>query len=257
MRQNALFIIGAQRSGSTYLFHLLDEHPEISLVKPVRPEPKTFLSDASLVSSLDEYFDRYYGSVGSKVKYIGEKTTSYLESVEAARRIHACCPEARLLVILRNPVDRAHSNYRFSVENGIENVSFRKALAVETERLQNTTYRTSVNPYAYRTRGEYARYLAPYLSIFTKNQVRICILEELLEDRSNLADMYTWLGVEADFVPTTYGSTVNASLQKSDMDSEVKRWLIGQYAESLRELETMVGRTIDVWRKAWGNLQES
>ena len=251
MKQNALFIIGAQRSGSTFLYHLLDEHPEISLVKPVRPEPKTFLDEYSSIASLGEYATRYSASFTLGAKYIGEKSTSYFESVKVAKRIQACCPDAKILVILRDPVARAYSNYRFSVENGIENLPFGDALAVETVRLEQANYESSVNPYAYRTRGEYARYLAAYLTVFPKNAIKACILEEFSRRRSGLIDVYRWLGVDPDFSPKTSNSIVNASAEMDQIDPDVRRWLIKQYAKPIGELEEILGRTVEVWRNVW------
>jgi hypothetical protein len=79
------FIIGAQRTGTTYLYHLLAEHPEIEMAQPLKPEPKYFLIDSLFAQGLETYQTRYF-SGKSGVWLRGEKSTSYIESEKAAER---------------------------------------------------------------------------------------------------------------------------------------------------------------------------
>ncbi len=80
------FIVGAQRSGTTYLYRTLDEHPEIEMAKPVRPEPKFFLQGDLSAYTHDDYLGLFFGNkAGAKLR--GEKSTSYIESEHAARQI--------------------------------------------------------------------------------------------------------------------------------------------------------------------------
>src|SRR3954470_19502534 len=111
-------IVGAQRSGTTYLYGLLDEHPEIEMAKPLRPEPKFFLDYDRYSLGLDAYDAQLFPDAGAHVR--GEKSTSYIESEVAARRIAAMLPNAVVVVAGRDPVRRALSNLRFSIQNGIE-----------------------------------------------------------------------------------------------------------------------------------------
>ena len=79
------FIAGAQRSGTSYLYHILAEHPEIEMAKPLRPEPKFFHVDALFERGLDYYRHHFFeGKAGAWLR--GEKSTSYMESEKAAGR---------------------------------------------------------------------------------------------------------------------------------------------------------------------------
>src|SRR5919108_4548906 len=123
---NRFFIIGAQRCGTTALAQLLDIDPRIELARPLRPEPKFFLDEALTARGTDYYERTYFSDPGALRE--GEKGTSYIESAEAARRIARAYPAARILTVIREPVARAVSNYRFSVANGMEDLPPEEAL---------------------------------------------------------------------------------------------------------------------------------
>ena len=246
-----LFIIGAQRSGTTYLYEKLAAHPQVCMANPVRPEPKHFL-DKDLYSKGKEYYEtRYFKRRLESHKYIGEKSTSYIEHKSVAERIRSFYPKARILVILRDPVERAYSNFRFSVENDIEFLPFGDALAAESKRLLAAKYDTSVNPYAYQQRGHYVNYLNNYTQVFDRSQIHVLIHEEFISDSKAIANLYAWLGIDPDFLPDRLETKVNkgavlpadtSELQKSKCD------LYEKFVNSNEQLEKYLGRKIDVWR---------
>ena len=106
------FIVGAQRSGTTYLYHMLDQCRQVSMAKPVKPEPKFFLDEIEQFD-LNEYRNSYHSGCDSDVIAYGEKSTSYYESPIVANRIFRNIPEAKIIFVLRNPIQRAISNYFF------------------------------------------------------------------------------------------------------------------------------------------------
>src|SRR5262245_47433435 len=150
---NHFFIVGAQRCGTTYLCHLMDEHPAIEMAKPFRPEPKYFLRDVSLQDDLTRYESTFFGrKPGARLR--GEKSTSYMESRAAAERLAAWFPQAKIVFVLRDPIDRAMSHYWFSVQNGLETLPMAEAFRREEERRDNfDPARLSVSPFAYLSRG--------------------------------------------------------------------------------------------------------
>lgn len=251
---NHLFIVGAQRSGSTYLYHLLDSHPEVSMAKPVRPEPKFFLSDDLCRRGRGFYEETYFTAFSGRTRYLGEKSTSYIESPIAARRIRDFYPDARILMILRDPVQRAWSNYRFSVQHGLESLSFEAALAAEQERLSCNGFSTSVNPYAYRRRGHYIHFIKDYLTVFSADQLKILIFEELVGNLGSLQGLYRWLGIDSLFVPSTLEQVVNAGTAEEKLPAVAFRDLALGYGKSIAELEEYLGRPIAIWRNSWGSL---
>lgn len=248
---NHLFIVGAQRSGSTYLYHLLDSHPEVNMAKPVRPEPKFFLNDDLCSRGREFYEATYFSDVAGRTRYLGEKSTSYIESLPAARRIRDFYPDARVLLILRDPVQRAWSNYRFSVQHRLETLSFEAALAVEQERLACNGHSTSVNPYAYRRRGHYIHFIKDYLTVFPAGQLKILIFEELVNNLGSVQGLYRWLGIDSCFIPSTLERVVNAGTAEGKPPVATFRHLALGYEESVAELEEHLGRRLDVWRHHW------
>src|SRR4051812_40385911 len=113
------FIVGAQRCGTTSLATALERHPHVALAQPRRPEPKVFLTPGAS-DHVEEYLARWYAHAGPDTRLRVEKSTSYLESDVACREIARAFPEARIVVLLRDPVDRATSQYGFSVQEGVE-----------------------------------------------------------------------------------------------------------------------------------------
>lgn len=251
---NHLFIIGAQRSGSTYLYHLLDEHPEIAMSRPVRPEPKFFLNDQLYAKGRAYYEDAYFSGHSKRTRYLGEKSTSYIESVVVANRIHQFYPDARILMILRNPVIRAYSNYKFSVAHQLENLSFEDALKAEPVRLAEASFSTSVNPYAYCKRGHYIDYIEAYLKIFDRSQLEILIFEDLVSNTESVQQLYRWLGIDDSFKPESLDKVVNAIPQKDEDHSKAFSTLALGYQDSLKRLENLLGYRIETWRQHWAEL---
>ncbi len=245
-----LFIVGAQRSGTTYLYNVLDSHPHILMAKPVRPEPKFFLKRNEWEKGREYYESLYYSGRLNEHEYIGEKSTSYIEYKKVAGRIKGYYPDARILFILRNPVERAYSNYRFSVDNGIEDLSFSDALLVEKERLLAAQYNSSVNPFAYVQRGHYIEYIQSYAEVFDKSRINILIHEEFVSNMQAIAALYSWLGVDEGHVPDNYDIKFNESDSVNHNEvamSKLKSELEMLFVDSNRRLSEYMGRDTPVW----------
>lgn len=237
-------IIGAQRCGTTYLYRLLDEHPEIEMAKPIRPEPKFFLDDARYAKGLDYYATEYFSDPTVQVR--GEKSTSYLESEVAAERLAASLPSAPLVVVLRDPVQRAISNYRFTAQHGHEHLQLAEALeaSLAGEREWDRT-RFSVSPYAYVPRGRYVEYLECYAGRVSRERLVVVVFEELVRDPDVIAGVYEQLGVDPSFRPAGFGTVVNASEESDEqVEPELEAWLREEYQESNRRLEQFLGREL-------------
>ena len=246
-----LFIVGAQRSGTTYLYNLLDEHTQIHMAKPLRPEPKFFLNKSEWAKGKDYYESLYYGDRSKEHKYLGEKSTSYIEQKIVAKRIRSYYLDARILIILRDPVDRTYSYYRCSVQNGIISLTFVNALPADSERLSNAQYNSSVNPYAYQQRSHYINYLQSYSEVFDQSQIYIIIFEEFKSDIKAISNLYSWLGIDESCVSHGHNKKVNESkiscLNQVEL-AEIKAALYEQFADSNARLEEYLNRNIDVWR---------
>lgn len=237
-------VVGAQRSGTTYLHHLLEEHPEIAMAQPVRPEPKAFLSDE--VFDADAYRARWFGHADDAT-VLGEKSTSYLESDVAPGRIRAVLGEPQIMVQLRDPIARAISNWGFSRDHGLETRGLAEALSANLEGpLAWDPERTSVSPFAYLERGRYVDDLARW----TDFPLRVQFFEELVADDREIAATYAWLGVDAAYRPEVAGTPVNQGTPVGetlgdDLVGRLRAW----FEESDAALSEMLGRPLP-WRPA-------
>lgn len=170
-RKPDFFVIGASRSGTTSLYHYLVQHPSIQV--PVK-EP-SFFSDfrPPIYDSMESYLDIFAGCPpGARV---GDMSTAYLPSRNAARRIREFQPQARILMVLRSPIDRAYSMYWYKVRSFQEHLTFEEAIAAEETRIREGW----VFGFQYATSGLYAEQVLRYLDVFGRDRVRIHLFEDL------------------------------------------------------------------------------
>jgi len=206
-------VIGAGRSGTTSLHHYLGQHPDIFVPAVKEPNFFAFMGEDIVV---DDHYDHWIrqNSITDLAAYealfdgatieraIGEVSPQYLFNRRAPERIKALVPQARLIAILRNPVDRAYAAYIARMGNGWETrTDFQSAILEEERRI-----RENVRPgiYNYRFRGNYAAQLAYYLEWFDHDQLRLYVFEEFRRDpHVVLRDIFDFLGVDVEFKPDT------------------------------------------------------
>jgi hypothetical protein len=205
-----LLVVGAQRCGTTYLSAALDAHPQITMARPARPEPKVFC-DARLAARGLEWYRRTWFGHATDEQVLGEKSTSYLEDPDAPARAAAVLGDPHVVVLLRDPVQRAVSNWRFSTANGLEARGLEDALRADlTSEQPWDRGRTSVSPFAYLRRGRYTDFLGPWVETFPRT-THVILLEELLADPSVLTGLVASLGVDPDLTPRPAQAPVNES----------------------------------------------
>jgi Sulfotransferase domain len=244
-----LIIIGAQRCGTTYLHSLLETHPEIAMARPTRPEPKVFLSPELAERGRAWYESTYFAHARSE-SLLGEKSTSYIEHPEAAARAASVLGSAEIIVMLRDPVARAVSNWQFSTDNRLEKLSLSEALTANLSgaRAWDRTA-TSVSPFAYLERGRYADYLDAWYAHFP-GSVHIHFLEELISDHAEVARLYNEIGVEQAFRPDNLGQPINMSHRAApELERELAAQVSRYFADSDARLGVMLGRELP-WRSS-------
>lgn len=240
-----LIIIGAQRSGTTYLSRMLDLHPEITMARPARPEPKVFLSAEQADLGRDWYLATYFQHAESE-PVLGEKSTSYIERPDAAGRIGSMLGEdVTIVALLRDPIARAVSNWQFSSENGLEQRPLEVALAENLESGQQwAPGQTSVSPFAYLERGRYERYLAPWWDRFHA-RVHVLFFDEVMAGGTHLVKLYAALGVDTTFVPGELGARVNSSATPAPgLPPELVARLRAYFADSDAALRERLQRSL-------------
>ena len=239
-----LIIPGGQRCGSTWLASYLDSHPRVSLARPRRPEPKVFLDPEA---DADTWWRRCSPSVADASRtglptseWVLEKSTSYLERPETIARIDRHLPGVRVVVVLRDPVERAISNWRFSVANGLEDRDV--AVALDPGRTGDVhDDPCTVRPRLYLQRGRFAELLDPWMATFGE-RLHIVVLEELLADAREGERLCRTLGLSPE--ATAPAGAVNASLDDAPIPRSVRDALREYYRPLQAPLEWLLGRSL-------------
>ncbi|MFC1837410.1 sulfotransferase [Thermodesulfobacteriota bacterium] len=188
--------IGTPRAGTTWIFHCLKTHPQIcmSLVKETYFFHE-FLKVQSRHKGL-EFYRRYFRHC-TPDKVIGEFTPHYLTDPDAPRLIKDFFPDIKLIVSLRNPVERLYSLFNFWNVRGKHDIAtFEEFIDREKKDAVCTNY--------------YHKYLANYLELFPEENILILIYEDIARDpQAFIKTVYRFLGVEQDFVPNQLHKAIN------------------------------------------------
>lgn len=183
--------IGAQRTGTSWVYACLYEHPEICApVKEIH-----FFSRPRYAEGLPWYESHFKRCAEGKKR--GEFSTSYLYDEHTPTRIHEAYPHIKIIAILRNPVARAYSQYGNDIKAGTisEKLSFEAYYRSEKSVLEQ---------------GLYARQLKRYFALFPKQQILVLVHEDARKDPSAyIQRIYRFLGVDETFVPSMLYDTIN------------------------------------------------
>lgn len=242
------FILGCQRCGSTLLAKLMGAHPSIRINRPLRPEPKFFLKEDYAELGLEYYLSTFFDLrvVPAPDTYLLEKSTSYVEYPIVTERIKSFFPFPRFFIILRHPVYRAISNYKFSVENGLETRTPEQVF-IEEVPAPNTSLKSSVSPFDYLKRSDYPRQLAP----FRAENIHYVIFEKLLSDPSReLTKVFAYLGLKPENTfPSAELPKVNASKFTDSISEKVLNKLKARFAEVVDHTAEITGEDLTIWKE--------
>lgn len=196
------FIVGAPKCGTTAMANYLNQHPQIFM--PIVKEPDFFGSDLRGVrytNDLNTYLKLF---AAGHDKLCGEGSTAYLISTCAAREIYEFNPEAKIIILIRNPVDMLYSLHNQMVFSGGENIEdFRLALAAEPDRKQgNRIPHICAQPEAlfYTENAYLSVQIQRYLEVFGWEQVHIIVFDDLKDDTARVyRRTLEFLGVDPTF----------------------------------------------------------
>jgi hypothetical protein len=237
MKLPNFFIVGAPKAATTFLYACLDQHPQVYM-SPLK-EPNYFAAEmrpenfaaadrarsARHMRELDAYlsgdmrekrlFGGYVSSWEDYLKLfrnasdqiaIGEASPTYLWSKTAARNIAAHVPRARIIISLRNPVERAFSHYLHQLTDGVTNRTFRQ----EIEAAQRAEARPGGLEKGLLEFGHYCGQIKRYQSEFPRAQIHICLYEDLQRSPAALLhSLLIFLGVDP-------GIQVNVSQRQNE-----------------------------------------
>jgi hypothetical protein len=229
MHRPNFFIVGAPKSGTTALYHHLRAHPEIFM--PDHKELHFFAKDlTSPQYRMDEqtylaYFDQANGA-----KRIGEAGVWYLYSRCAAEEIRRFDPSAKIIAMLRNPVEMIYSYHTQRLFNGTEDiVDFEQALAAEQDRKRGL--RLPQNPYPiealyYREIALYHEQVLRYFRAFGRENIHVIIFDDFKRDvHSAFRETFEFLGVDSRFEPPLADSDLMKNASRRVRSKMFRRFL--------------------------------
>ena len=259
----SFLICGGQRCGTTSLYRALAAHPVV--LKAVLHKGVHYF-DTSYSRGLDWY--RAHFPLLRTAEKIAERygvpartfesSPYYMYHPQAAARIARDLPYARLIVLVRDPVERAYSQHHHEVARAFESErEFGAALALEPARLHRQEERLAVDPdyysfahqhHAYRARGEYARYLSAMAQHLGRERIHVVESERFFTDPEPVYDeICEFLGLPSDMERPVF-ERHNARPRSSDMDPGLRRELRAHYQPHDEALAGWLGHT-PIWRR--------
>lgn len=291
-------IIGAAKAGTTALFQYLGQHPQVFMPYPKEPHYWAYgdmhlqVAEAGdgrtlarrVVADRAAYEHVFRAAAPGQV--VGEASPTTLYVGRAAERLAVAVPHIKLVMMLRQPADRAYSGYQFQRMRGYESLSFTEALAVEDERVTAGWH----HMYHYRRMGMYAAQVQRFIDRFPASQLHVVIYDDFARDpKAVVRGVFDFLGVDSAFVPPRAPSPMlsgtlrrprlaklvsrpnavrsmvrvlvprrfrsaivdplrRASVRREPLDQTVRAELTTTYAADIDRLEALIGRDLSVWR---------
>ncbi|MEQ8262175.1 sulfotransferase [Pseudohaliea sp.] len=299
-RRPNLFLVGAQKSGTTTLATLLSCHPQVFFCSPKEPGFLAFgergypfptgrgepAAASDWVVQEESSYLQLFARAPEAASYLGDASTWYLSEPGTAERIQAFSPDARIIVILRHPAERAYSAWSHARRDGEEPLAdFADALAAETAR------QSPSHLLRYRAMGRYASQLRPYLETFGRERVLVLRYEDL-RDSVDALWLQCLLFLELDpslpapkayrqnrsgmprsrqvqrllkhegfkstmkrLLPTPLAAWSKAQVDRLNLERfppmppAARELLVADYREEVRELEAMTGLDLSAWQR--------
>ena len=194
-------IIGAQKGGTSSLFYYLSQHPQLRL-----PEVKEVHFFDNNYDKGIKWYQEQFPDISENMAKTGEASPYYIFHPHVPGRVFACCSAIKLIVMLRNPVDRAYSHFMMQKNRGIEPLTFEEAMEAESERIadeekkiiNNTNYKSLTHQQrSYIARGKYYSQLKQWLEYFSLDQFLFIKSESFFNDPlKELSRVYSFLNIK-------------------------------------------------------------
>lgn len=244
------FVIGgAQKSGTSTLYHIFRRHPQIQMASIKETH---FFDDESRDWECPDYtsLHAYFAEDDGRLR--GEATPITLYWRPAIRRLHDYNPDMKFVVLLRNPIVRAFSNWRFEYAAGRETLTFKDAIRVARDRVRQRAEIEDLHRYvSYVDRGLYGQQLSYFLNYFPRRNIHCEIFEEFFHDRwSGMQRISAFLEI-APFAANMPEIHVNAAPDNSYpsiLDEDDIAYLSALFRDDIVMVESFLGRSIPSWR---------
>lgn len=237
-------LAGAQKSGTTALHYFLEKHPDIAMGDQ---QEMHFFDDEEIFSGPIDYelLHRHFPAVSESI-IAGECTPVYLYWKPAIERIWKYNPKIKLLILLRNPIDRAFAHWNMQRFKGREPLDFLEAISAEEKRAEEAAPLQS-RRFSYVDRGFYARQLERVFKLFPQEQVKTIKSEEFRKkNRETLDSIFRFLGVRATAPPRNKDR--NVVPYEREITPAERAYLYTLFAEDILQLERMLGWDCSDWK---------
>lgn len=239
-------IVGAQKAGSTYLQQILDSNPHIEMspnfCKIIKDEKRVSLREIHFFNSNDfkskgvRWYKLFFNDNG---KIQGEKTPTYICQKFSHERMFKTIPKAKLILLIRNPVDRLFSAYTQRGAGYDENKSFE----------ENIEQDMAENPESgLISRGFYIDQIQNLLRFYPKDQLLIIVTEQMKENPKRVYEKVCGF-LRVDCVDVDFNKKINVNKYKSKMNKETEEKLYNLYEPYNQRLYEFLGYKITEWEK--------
>lgn len=241
----SFLIIGVQKGGTTVLWAYLKRHPSIGMPSTRSADPEGMRNkELHFFDDRDEEWERpnyekyhsYWSHSDRKKPAVGEATPSYIYNRNTLARIAQYNPKMKLIVILRDPAERAYSAWWMGVTNGIQKKNFSFCIRAITPKEKN-----------YLRRGFYADQLNRVYNVFPRDQVLILQTEKLRADPTAVLNRTTrFLGIPA-FAADVVPLVMHERLKQNPMSEDDRRYLDNIFAVEMELLKPMLEENHRIW----------
>lgn len=253
-------IIGAQRCGTSSLYKYLGRHPDLA---PSLRKEVGFFSDH--YAKGESWYRSHFPVHARKVLHLRrsgvslqtfEATPDYMLDIRSPRRAAELLPNIRIIVLLRNPIDRAYSHYRHMCRLGLESLTFEEALRAEADRISLDQERLLVDAnhqgkallrYSYFERGKYAIQLRRWYARYPKGRILVIRSEDFFHDQTQtLFGIADFLGVRR-WAPAHLRnySYVGLVETREKMAAAAREQLAVRFHPYILDLEALIGTRMD------------
>jgi hypothetical protein len=254
-------VLGAAKAGTTALYHYLNQHPQVYM-SPLKetnffalmneplnfcgPGDDDFINRFSL-TTMKQYQGQFAHS-GDAIA-VGEASPLYLYSPKAPPRIKQYIPDAKLIIMLRHPIERAYSAFLHLVRDGRETTTdFGEALKLEDERIAAGWEHI----WHYKNMSLYYDQIKRYYDLFDRSQIKFYLYYDFRTEPCRvLQDVFRFVDVDENFAPDTSlrhnETTTMCNTLKPPLSPEVWTQLYGEFHDDILKLQELTGRDLSRW----------
>jgi hypothetical protein len=235
---------GAQKSGTTALHYFLNQHPQIAL--PDQQELHFFDDEEIFAHSVDyQVLHRHFRAIGRSTM-AGEVSPSYLYWEPAMERIHTYNPRIKLVILLRNPIDRAFAHWNMQRFKDREPLDFLAALKEEPRRIAQPRSIES-RRFSYVDRGFYSTQLERVFKFFPREQVMVVKFEQFRDRKQETLDaIFDFLSVKR--LRVSRDRDRNVVPYERAITAEERKYLLDVFTADIAKLEQMLGWDLSDWK---------